>query len=693
MKRLFRKEENRRRIRHVAPVLTVGIVGVAVSIFFWYVTATSENHAFVQEFDGRANNQSIILQNGIDDYWDKLYAVRALFDSSTQPITREEFEKFSNSLLKGHAAILNIAWIPRVRREERAAHEAVAVQDGLTDYHIRAIARDGSLPISPERDEYFPKYYSTEARNSPVYGLDLNDGGVRERVVNHIRDGNVLSTSPPLLLHIGQGDRRGFWAGVPVYARGLPHETTEDRRRNLLGIVQGVFQIGVMIDGIFAGVKSPVDLYLFAPNAAVDDLPVYFTSRHGTGSIVAKSQAILATGLHQSFPLNFGDVQWKMVVVQLPAGLMFGGHERSSIMLIFGLLLSGGLSSFVWAMRRYARKVETANAALETSNARFQVQNVQLDAALANMSQGLLMFDSAGKLVISNRHFAELFEVPWEKWEIPALGMTILQAMQLRHDLNKNVSEKNTGEILAAIKRTLDSRARGNVVVERTDGRAFGLSLAPMTNGGYVATFEDITERRRAEDQIAHMAHYDALTDLPNRTLFYERMRELLTGTQQGGTFAVLSMDLDHFKSVNDTLGHPIGDKLLQAVAVRMCSCIRGSDIVARLGGDEFAILQDTLDKPTDAILLATRLTNAVSAPYQIDGHQVIVGTSIGIAIAPRDGSEPDQLMKNADLALYRCKADGGCKYRFFEAKMDRRIQEHHALDLDLRKALVAISE
>ncbi len=679
MKRLFRMDENKRRIWYFASILTVGIVGVAVSIFFWYVTSASENRALIQEFDGRANNQAIILQNGIDDYWNKLYAVRALFDSSTQPITREEFENFSKSLLENRVAILNIAWIPRVKREERAAHEAAATRDGLTDYHIRAIARDGSLPISPERDEYFPKYYSTEARSSPVYGLDLNDGEARERVVNHIRDGNVLSTSPPLLLHIGQGDRRGFWAGVPVYARGLPNETMEDRRRNLLGIVQGVFQIGVMIDGIFAGVKTPVDLYLFPPNAALDDLPVYFTSRLGTGSIVARSQATFAAGLHRTFPLNFGDVQWKMVVASGPTGLMSSGHERSSIVLIFGLLLSGGLSSFVWAMRRNARKVEIANAAL--------------DAALANMSQGLLMFDSAGKLLISNRRYAELFEVPWKKWNVPALGMTIPQTMQLRHDLNKSVTERNTGEILAAIKRTLDSRAPGNVVVERTDGRMFGLSLAPMTNGGFVATFEDITDRRRTEDQIAHMAHYDALTDLPNRTLFYERMKELITGTQQSGTFAVLSMDLDHFKRVNDTLGHPIGDKLLQAVAVRMRACIRESDIVARLGGDEFAILQDTFDKPADATLLATRLTNAVGAPYQIDGHQVIVGASIGIAIAPRDGSEPDQLMKNADLALYRCKADGGCKYLFFEAKMDRRIQERHVPDLDLRKALVATSE
>jgi diguanylate cyclase (GGDEF)-like protein len=131
------------------------------------------------------------------------------------------------------------------------------------------------------------------------------------------------------------------------------------------------------------------------------------------------------------------------------------------------------------------------------------------------------------------------------------------------------------------------------------------------------------------------------------------------------------------FKTVNDKLGHPIGDKLLQAVAVRMRSCIRESDIVARLGGDEFAIVQGTFDRPADVTSLATRLNDAVSAPYQLDGHQVVVGTSIGIVIAPTDGSNADQLMKNADLALYRCKADGGCKYQFYDAKMDRRVQEH----------------
>jgi diguanylate cyclase (GGDEF)-like protein len=154
-------------------------------------------------------------------------------------------------------------------------------------------------------------------------------------------------------------------------------------------------------------------------------------------------------------------------------------------------------------------------------------------------------------------------------------------------------------------------------------------------------------------------------------------------------TVAVLSLDLDHFKSVNDTLGHPVGDLLLQAAAGRMRSCVRGEDIVARVGGDEFAVVQVPSDQPQDVTALATRLIEVIGAPYDLNGHQVVVGVSIGIALAPSESNEPDVLIKNADLALYRAKADGGGVYRFFEAEMDARMQARRVLELDLRRAIV----
>ena len=268
------------------------------------------------------------------------------------------------------------------------------------------------------------------------------------------------------------------------------------------------------------------------------------------------------------------------------------------------------------------------------------------------------------------------------------MGTTITQTMQLRDDLSKNIT-KNRAEILATVEEVLAHRTQGNVIAERADGQAIRCSFAPTDDGGVVGTFEDITESRRIEEKISHLARHDALTDLPNRVHFYEKMEGLLGSEPQKATFAVFSLDLDHFKSVNDTLGHPIGDKLLQMAAARMRSCVRDRDIVARLGGDEFAVLQVKFDRMADVAALATRLIDKVGAPYQIDDHQVMVGTSIGIAIAPSDGTQPDQLVKNADLALYRCKADGGGVYRFFETQMDARMQERRSLELDLRMAVV----
>ncbi len=230
-----------------------------------------------------------------------------------------------------------------------------------------------------------------------------------------------------------------------------------------------------------------------------------------------------------------------------------------------------------------------------------------------------------------------------------------------------------------------ESAARPHLY-ELSNDRVVSCIYSPTSDGRWVATYEDVTERLQAEAKIIHMARHDALTNLPNRVLFQDKMEQALG---RGDELAVMFLDLDRFKSVNDSLGHSVGDALLCAVTERLQRTVSGADTVARLGGDEFAIVQSNAS-PSAASELAGHIIDALVKPFDVHGHQVIIGTSIGIAMAPGDGNEPDQLLRNADMALYRAKAAGRGRYHFFQPEMDAQMQERRKLELDLHKALLA---
>ena len=215
----------------------------------------------------------------------------------------------------------------------------------------------------------------------------------------------------------------------------------------------------------------------------------------------------------------------------------------------------------------------------------------------------------------------------------------------------------------------------------------FGRRVSFEGRDGFLVAVVDITERRKAEARIAHMAHHDGLTNLPNRQLYQERLKDALEQSQPDKRVAVLCVDLDLFKNVNDSFGHPMGDRLLRSVADRLRSQVRGNNLVARLGGDEFAVLLAADVSPNEASDFATRLIKILSASYEIDGIEVVIGASIGLALSPGDGVTSEELMRNADMALYRAKSDGGGVHRFFEREMDRQAQKRRDMEVDLRRA------
>lgn len=307
-----------------------------------------------------------------------------------------------------------------------------------------------------------------------------------------------------------------------------------------------------------------------------------------------------------------------------------------------------------------------------------------LTTTLASVSQGIAMFDATQKLVVCNERYAELYGLSLDQVK---RGTPLSEIVQNRIAKGIHAGADPRDYMLERMQPVTDASV---AVHELSDGRSIQVRRKPLANGGWVTTHEDITDRQRAMAQVAYLAHHDALTGLANRVLLLERVEQALGRLRrQGERFNVMILDLDRFKAVNDTLGHAVGDALIRSVAARLRALTRETDTVARLGGDEFALLQVCESSPREAgCRLAQRLLDAMAAAHEINGHQVIIGASIGVASAPRDAIDVGQLLKCADLALYRAKAEGRDDYRFYEPGMDHEAQERHVLERDLRAAL-----
>jgi diguanylate cyclase (GGDEF)-like protein len=346
------------------------------------------------------------------------------------------------------------------------------------------------------------------------------------------------------------------------------------------------------------------------------------------------------------------------------------------------LVIAAGLVALAIAFTMFliVRKLSKQH---QNSERRLALEKERLDTAINNMTQGLLLYDADARIVLCNQRYLKMYNLSPDVAK-PGCHFRDLIA----HRKETGSFPGNVDEFCATVLRNVAQKRVTSSVLETTDGRSIQIVNQPLANGGWVATQEDITERRRAEKQIAHLAHYDALTDLPNRALFREQLERELDRAKRGEQLAVLYIDIDEFKSVNDSLGHPAGDELLKAVASRLRSCVRETDFVARLGGDEFAIVQVGVKQPGDVVELVKRIYEAIREPYDCLGQQVVTDASIGIALAPNDGTDLDQLLKNADLAMYGAKADGRRTYRFFEPEMDARVKARRSLELDIRQAI-----
>jgi len=349
-----------------------------------------------------------------------------------------------------------------------------------------------------------------------------------------------------------------------------------------------------------------------------------------------------------------------------------------------GTLLVMFCSAFLLkALSNQFNRLAASKATLVEKAHQLEQANAKVDAALNNMSQGLVMFDSSNRLIVSNQRYLEMYGLSPE---------TVRPGRTLQEVIDCRIAAGNL--FLDGAEQSLaDFRVSGgqNTIYRKTiklpDKRNIQIVNRPVPGGRWVATHEDVTEQKRVEERIAYAANVDDLTGLPNRKAFCEQIEQELKRVERGEQLAVLYLDIDYLKQVNDTLGHPAGDKLLIGVADRLGDCIRDLDVVARLSGDEFAIIQKLLDQPSDAAALAMRIREAIHKPFDLNGHQVTVDISIGISMAPNDATKLDELMKTADMALYEAKNAGRGTYRYYEPEINVRIQARAKLEQELESA------
>ncbi|WP_244539674.1 EAL domain-containing protein [Methylobacterium sp. 174MFSha1.1] len=366
-----------------------------------------------------------------------------------------------------------------------------------------------------------------------------------------------------------------------------------------------------------------------------------------------------------------------------------GWRRQASLVGAAALLLDLGLGGLVLLAFRQARaqaqlvQAEAARAAAEMrarADRELSTQHAQFGIALDHMTQGLCLFDRDDRLIVMNARYAQMHAVP-AALRRPGVPLSALIG-------HLGAAGRLAMPLVEACTRIAAGGTPASFTCDLADGRAIAVVHVPIPGGGWVCTHEDVTERRRNEARIAHMAGHDALTGLPNRTQLQERLDAVLAERGADEAVSVLCLDLDGFKEVNDTHGHPVGDELLRLVAQRLQEAVGATALVGRLGGDEFAVIRCAPSHPAGVAALAERIVQLLRRPFEVQGHEVGIGTSIGLAMTDESGLTTAELLRRADVALYQAKSSGRNGWRFFDPAMDADLQRRRQLGMDLRVAL-----
>ena len=641
------------------------LLGLALSLLGWQ-TAVERTHVLAgSRFEARAQEMHGAIQARIFAYAQALHGIQGFVAGRGHP-DREQWLHIYHALdiEKHFPGIVGIVYYRVFTQADRAAVEA----------ETRRFEPDFAIRPAGERDDYAVVTAAAPRRPAElgIIGSDSYASPVRRLSIEAARDSGEIRITRKLTLAIDDpGQRRpGFLMFKAIYRDGKIPATVEERRAQLLGLVNGGFRMDTLMQGIFGNLPRDVALRIYDGESS-DTNDLYYAS-HPDFDFVG------ATYRHHTSVEALGQT-WRVEFASLPSFEdEIGSNSYAWKLLAAGLVVSLLLFSVIWAL---ARTRAMADRLAKQMTRSLRESEIKMRALFEQAPIGIMMFDSTGRIIDCNDKSLEYSGAPRDK----LIGFPMFE-------------KARDTSINALIRRAIDGEVVSDegAYTSTTGGRSvyFKYFFQPVQIDAQLAFvlgfFEDISARKQAEARIEHLAHHDALTGLANRTLLKDRMQQAIAHAARNGTqLALLFIDLDFFKNINDTVSHATGDEVLIEIARRLGACLRGSDTLARVGGDEFIVLLTNLHSASQTAPIAQEMLDQVSLSLPIGGLVFDLTASIGIAIWPDDGEDGDSLTRNADVAMYHAKRNGRSNFQFFKTEMNTRVREMAAMERSLRDAML----
>ena len=687
--------------RQVSTSLSVLAIGVALSAAVAYLVAGQVAREARLKFEADVGDAQEAIASRVGAYSDLLVGIRGLFVAETS-VGRNEFKRYIESLDldQRYPGVQVIHYARRITAAQRPAFEAMVRAD--TTVESRGYPKFAINPPGDRPEYAIVQYVEPMAGNEIALGLDLAGDAVRLAALNRTRDSGQLTASGAIALANDPSRHPGFAMRLAIYRKDAPLATAAQRHDAFSGVVSASF---IVIDLMRGALSRPFlqKFHVQIHDAGFLDNPKG-PQPPGAGNLMFDSDRLInpaaparvaftageASDLRTVKDLDIGGRRWNLYFSArtengasserwLPWIVLAGG-------VVISLLLSGLIHSLATTGRRAVELANRITEDLRNSESNLAETQRMTQQLIETLPTPIFFKSTDGRYLGVNKAWEAYFATPREGF----LGKTVhdlypdnLEVADRLHARDQDLWAHPGSQVYETSITTPDGQQHEAIYYKATFTRADG-SVA-----GLIGTIVDITERKQAEARVSRLAHYDELTGLPNRTMFHERVGHAIAQARRNAkSLAILFIDLDDFKKINDTLGHGAGDRALRVIAERLRGCLRATDTVCRLGGDEFVVLIEELPQPENVAEVAKKILAAIVQPFPLDAGQYHLSASIGISTYPGDSDDLQGLMKNADIAMYRAKEQGRNNYQFYSTQMNVHTLERLALESDLRHAL-----